>query len=145
MDLDGVLITNPSWKADTMAEDGYSDFNPSCVEHFNSFLSQLPPFEIWLSSSRRANKTLQEWNGIFERRGVKAQLTGLLPTQVTNASRLEEVLAFVGSVDGNSYIIIDDDSSLNDLPSEPKQRWLRIEFHKGFNSESKAKGVKLLL
>jgi len=32
LDLDGVLITTPSWKADEMDADGYSKFNENCIK-----------------------------------------------------------------------------------------------------------------
>ncbi len=61
LDLDGVLITTPLWKADEMDSDGYSKFNQSCIDNLNELLS-LADFDIWLSSTRRTVKSIEEFN-----------------------------------------------------------------------------------
>jgi len=58
LDLDGVLITTPSWKADNIHSDGYSDFNKDCVINLNKLLL-VENFEIWLSSMRRTTKNIK--------------------------------------------------------------------------------------
>ncbi len=78
LDLDGVLITNPPWKADRIHSDGYSEFNESCVENLNRLLT-LAEFDIWLSSTRRTVKTLTEFNLIFKNRGIKKDIIGFIP------------------------------------------------------------------
>jgi len=45
LDLDGVLITTPIWKADEIDSDGYSKFNMNCVQNLNKLLIQSD-FEI---------------------------------------------------------------------------------------------------
>lgn len=72
LDIDGVLITTPPWKADQMDTDGYSKFNHDCVENLNELLT-IEDYNIWLSSTRRMVKTLDEFNSIFEHRKIKNQ------------------------------------------------------------------------
>ena len=60
LDLDGVLITTPTWKMDEIHTDGYSQFNVVCVENLNQILN-FGRFEIYISSTRRKNKTIEEF------------------------------------------------------------------------------------
>tara|TARA_R110002033_G_scaffold170433_3_gene212934 strand:+ start:86451 stop:87167 length:717 start_codon:yes stop_codon:yes gene_type:complete len=134
LDLDGVLITNPSWKADRIHSDGYSDFNESCVENLNQLLS-LSEFDIWLSSTRRTAKTLTEFNLIFKNRGIKKDIIGFLPEYADCKNRKEEVLKFITEFKITDFLIIDDDKSLNGLESGIKKYLISTELVKGFNSE----------
>ncbi len=134
LDLDGVLITTPPWKKDDMHVDGYSEFNRACVSRLNKILDNVS-FEIWLSSTRRAGKTIIEFNRIFENRGLKGQISGYLPI-IENCSRKEEVQHFIQQKKLSDYLIIDDDKSLNDLPFEIKKRTVLTEYMKGFDDEA---------
>lgn len=134
LDLDGVLITNPSWKADRIHSDGYSEFNEYSVENLNRLLT-LAEFDIWLSSTRRTMKTITEFNLIFKNRGIKSQISGFLPEYENCKNRKEEILKFVNENDISDFIIIDDDKSLNGLESRIKNRLILTELTKGLNSE----------
>ena len=134
LDLDGVLITNPSWKADRIHSDGYSEFNESCVENLNRLLT-LAEFDIWLSSTRRTMKTLTEFNLIFKNRGIEKQIVGFLPEYANCRSRKEEVLNFITELKLTDFLIIDDDKSLNGLDSGIKEKLILTELTKGFNSD----------
>lgn len=134
LDLDGVLITNPSWKTDQIHSDGYSEFNESCVENLNQLLT-LAEFDIWLSSTRRTMKTLTEFNLIFKNRGIEKQIAGFLPEYANCRNRKEEVLNFITELKLFDFLIIDDDKSLNELESRIKEKLILTELMKGFNSE----------
>jgi hypothetical protein len=134
LDLDGVLITTPSWKADEMDSDGYSKFNRNCVANLNELLSKFD-FEIWLSSSRRTNKTLSDFNQIFKHRKIQQSISGYLPAYSNCTSRKEEILKFIEEFKFNNFLIIDDDKSLNGLDKSVKQKLILTEMHKGFNIE----------
>lgn len=134
LDLDGVLITNPSWKADRIESDGYSEFNESCVENLNRLLT-FSEFDIWLSSTRRTVKTLAEFNLIFKNRGIKKEIVGFLPEFKDCKNRREEVLKFITEFKASEFLIIDDDKSLNGLESGIRESLILTELTKGFNSE----------
>ena len=134
LDLDGVLIINPSWKADKIHSDGYSEFNESCVENLNRLLT-LAEFDIWLSSTRRTVKTLTEFNLIFKNRGIKKEIIGFLPKYSDCKNRKEEVLKFIAEFKASDFLIIDDDKSLNGLESEIKKKLILTELTKGFDLE----------
>lgn len=134
LDIDGVLITTPTWKSDSIDSDGYSAFNQNCVENLNNLLA-LDSFNIWLSSTRRTAKSLREFNDIFKNRGITGEIAGFLPEYPNCKNRKEEVLAFLKETKPSQFLIIDDDKSLNGLNNEFKKNLISTELTKGFNEE----------
>ncbi|WP_338763488.1 HAD domain-containing protein [Bernardetia sp. ABR2-2B] len=134
LDLDGVLITTPTWKADEMDFDSYSAFNKKCVENFNQLTENLE-CELWLSSTRRINKTLQEFREIFINRNITKEITGFLPKGDYQISRLTEIEAFLSHEPIENFLILDDDSSLHNLKQKDKKYWVQTRLTIGFNSE----------
>jgi hypothetical protein len=134
LDLDGVLITTPSWKPDTIAADGYSDFNKNCVAQLNKLLRTYS-FEIWLSSSRRKGQSKEFLNTVFASRGILTPITGFLPMHSDRKSRKEEVELFLQEKQLVNFLILDDDKSLNDLESSAKSRLVLTRYLKGFDEE----------
>lgn len=132
LDLDGVLITTPPWKADELHADGYSAFNQSCVDCFNQLLDGLDA-DIWLISTRRKGKTLSEMQAIFQARGILAPLVGLVPVYHDQMNRKDEALTFIRENNLQHYLIIDDNTLLNRLPREMKQRLVTTRYLMGFN------------
>ncbi len=140
LDLDGVLITTPPWKADEIHSDGYSDFNVESVKNLNELL-QFANFEIWLSSTRRTAKSLQEFNQIFRNRNIEGEIAGFLPIHQHRLNRKEEIEYFIEQNQLLDYLIIDDDKSLNAL--KDKSKLVLTELLKGFDGEKliEAKGI----
>jgi hypothetical protein len=134
LDLDGVLITTPPWKADSIGVDGYSDFNKNCVAQLNKLLS-IHHFEIWLSSSRRKGQSLAFLNTIFSNRGILTPITGFLPIHSDKKDRKEEVEFFLQENQVSNFLILDDDKSLNDLEEALKSKLVLTSYLKGFNEE----------
>ena len=134
LDLDGVLITTPIWKADEMDADGYSKFAPHCVDNLNKLLSHSE-FDIYLSSTRRTAKTLEEFNQIFENRGIKNKITGFLPEYEDCKTRKDEIQRFINAFNISNFLIIDDDKSLHGLEEKFKKHLVLTEFQKGLDHE----------
>ncbi|WP_299134982.1 HAD domain-containing protein [uncultured Tenacibaculum sp.] len=132
LDLDGVLITTPMWKADEIDTDGYSKFNKDCINNLNILLS-MAEFEIWLSSTRRTVKKLEEFNLIFKNRNIKSSIKGFLPTYNNCKNRKDEVLKFIKETKVSDFLIIDDDKSLNGLELMYKQKLILTSYLKGFD------------
>ena len=143
LDLDGVLITTPSWKADQIHEDGYSAFNKTAVENLNELLANTNA-DIWLSSTRRMNKSLEEFNTIFSNRRIERKLAGFVPHGTLSESRLEEINAFLDLKPGQKFIIIDDDNSLQDLTEERKKYWIKTNAMIGFDKEKLQEAIRLV-
>ncbi len=143
LDLDGVLITTPTWKADEMDFDGYSAFNKKCVENFN-VLTQNLDCELWLSSTRRMNKTLQEFRKIFSNRNLKKEITGFLSTTDYQTPRIKEIESFLKDEAIDNFLILDDDSSLHNLEEKYKKFWVQASLLVGFNSEKLEKAKQII-
>lgn len=143
LDLDGVLITTPPWKADEISSDGYSEFNESCVKNINKLLGYTD-FEVWLSSTRRTVKTLDEFNQIFKNRNITNRIIGFLPICSDCNNRKEEVLNFIETQHIDNYLIIDDDKSLNGLESEFKNKLVLTEMLRGFNKENLEQAIEII-
>ena len=141
LDLDGVLITTPSWKPDPLNSDGYSDFQKSAVGNLNQLLDSAE-FEIWLSSSRRTQKSLMEFNNIFANRGINQVINGFLPELPVKSSRLDEIQNFLGTLNSSNYLIIDDDKTLGDLKPKQKNSWIQTEPLIGFNQEKLSEALR---
>ncbi len=134
LDLDGVLITTGPWKPDDIDVDGYSRFNSKAVQNLNTLL-QKHPFEIWLSSSRRLHQSLETMNAIFAQRGIVQPIKGFLPHLPASSNRKAEIETFLTDRKVAQYLILDDDKSLNSLPSHRKKYLVQTAFLLGFNDE----------
>lgn len=143
LDLDGVLITTPPWKADEIHTDGYSCFNDICVQNLNRLLTHCH-FDIWLTSTRRTVKTIAEFNQIFKNRGIKGEIKGFIPTYADCSNRREEILTFLSEFPISNFLIIDDDKSLNDLKDESKKHLISTELMQGFTAEKLEEAVEKL-
>ena len=132
-DIDGVLITTPSWKQDILHEDRYLDFNSSCVANLNKLLS-IHKCEIRFSSTRRNKKSLTDFNNIFKNRHIDQHISDFLTDYKNCSSRREEVEQFIRDKRLNKYLIIDDEKSLQSMKTYNNQLIitdLKIGFSKG--------------
>jgi len=143
LDLDGVLITTGAWKPDAIDVDGYSEFDYVAVQNFNKLLKDNK-FEIWLSSSRRIYKSLEEMNAIFKHRGIVQPITGFLPYLPALENRKKEVEHFIKVQKLQRYLILDDDKTLNALPPIMKAKLVLTKFLIGFKEEKLAEAFSIL-
>ncbi|WP_196886963.1 HAD domain-containing protein [Aureivirga sp. CE67] len=143
LDLDGVLITTPPWKQDEMDSDNYSRFNSKCVQNLNQLL-QYHPFEIWLSSTRRTVRTLEEFNAIFAHRNIVQTIQGFVPEYPNCKSRKEEIEQFIKENNIENFLILDDDKSLHSLNSNFKNHLVSTELTLGFNEEKLEESLEIL-
>jgi len=126
LDLDGVLITTPSWKKDNIHDDGYSNFNPICVDKLNEILDETG-YDLVLSSARRMWIDIDQMNVYFKNRGIKKSIIAYVP-EYDVITRKEEIECFLNEYKPNNYLIIDDDKSLSDLKEEIKNKWIQTYF-----------------
>ncbi len=143
LDIDGVLITSPPWKPDELHLDGYSQFNRDCVENLNDLL-KTNVFEMYLSSTRRTVKTINEFNRIFRNRGIIQNLKGFVPEYPKAKNRREEIEYFLKEFNPKNYLILDDDKSLNDSKVEMKNRLVLTELQIGFTKEKLTEALNLI-
>lgn len=143
LDIDGVLITNPSWRPDLIHMDGYSDFNKSCVKNLNR-LFDICDFDIWLSSTRRKVKSINEFNEIFKNQGIMKEITGFLPQYSNCKNRKEEISNFINEFRLFDFLIVDDDKSLNGLDYKMKERLVLTNLTEGFNNDKLIEAIEII-
>lgn len=133
LDLDGVLITTPSWRSDEMDKDNYSKFNSMAIDKFNKLTESLNfEYELWLISDRRKEKTIEQFNQIFKNRNINKSIDGLVPNY-GHISRREEFEKFINENEFDNFLLIDDDSSLEGI--ENKEFWVKTKSLIGFGIE----------
>ena len=143
LDLDGVLITTPSWQSDKIDKDGYSQFNSKCIFKLNELLN-TKKFQIWLSSSRRKGKTLEEFNKIFSNRKIDCEIYSFLPIYDDCVNRKDEILKFITERNIVNFIILDDDKSLNSLEQEHKKNLILTDNMIGFTDKELRKALQII-
>lgn len=140
LDLDGVMITTPSWKQGEILKDGFDSFNEYAVNNLNSLLDSFD-VSLWLISDRRKSYTMEQFNLFLENRKVKGQLVGMVPVY-GNVSRKEELERFIEETGIVDFVIIDDDSSI--ASSRFKTQWVRTSPLIGFNKDNLNDCIKIL-
>ena len=112
------MVPAASWKVPEFMEDGFPKFSPKSVSRLQSLISVNTT--IILTTSHRSKITIVEWVNIFKSRGIK--VGKLKSLEINNGlNRKDEILKWFNDNNFNdTFIIIDDDKSLNDLPTHLK-------------------------
>ena len=124
LDMDGVMLPMKGWQLPENLEDGFPMFSKRATEALGSLLAEYPGDEtrVVLSTSHRDRFTIAEWISIFERRGLDVRNIERLPSNKDfSKKRKDEILEWfqTNPMEGD-FLIIDDDKSLNALPSKIK-------------------------
>lgn len=122
LDIDGVMIPAKPWSAPPVLADGFSIFKPQSVDALNEILANSNA-DILLTTSHKGRFSIDQWIDIFNNRGIDIKKIKRLKTNTNHLSRLEEVINWFSSKnDIKDFVIIDDDTSLNNLPEYLKAR-----------------------
>ncbi|RZL12876.1 MAG: hypothetical protein EOO62_09865 [Hymenobacter sp.] len=127
LDLDGVLITTPAWRAVEQHADGFLQFNTQATANLASLLHETKA-AIVLTTSHRITYSLDEWAALLRTRGLHPSAltkvndhTSLRPAR----TRAAEIMAWISQHEATeNYVILDDDLSLHGLPPALKSRWV---------------------
>ena len=134
LDIDGVMAPAKSWQRPDILEDGFVDFSSKAVTVLQDILTQNPNSTIILTTSHKSRFSLSQWKIIFERRGLNVNKLESLNDNTDFQSRKVEILNWFDSNDiHEDFIIIDDDKSLNDLPTFYKDRLILTSSLVGLN------------
>ena len=134
LDIDGVMAPAKSWQRPDILEDGFVDFSSKAVSVLQDVLAQNADTTIILTTSHKSRFSLSQWKIIFERRGLKVNKLESLNDNNDFQSRKVEILNWFESNDiHEDFIIIDDDKSLNDLPTFYKDRLILTSSLVGLN------------
>ena len=139
LDIDGVMAPAKSWQRPDILEDGFVDFSSKAVSVLQDVLAQNPNSTIILTTSHKSRFSLSQWKIIFERRGLNVNKLESLNDYTDFQSRKVEILNWFDSNDiHEDFIIIDDDKSLNDLPTFYKDRLILTSSLVGLNESHRA-------
>ena len=134
LDIDGVMAPAKSWQRPDILEDGFVDFSSKAVSVLQDILAQNPNSTIILTTSHKSRFSLSQWKIIFELRGLNVNKLESLNDNTDFQSRKVEILNWFDSNDiHEDFIIIDDDKSLNDLPTFYKDRLILTSSLVGLN------------
>ena len=134
LDIDGVMAPAKSWQRPDILEDGFVDFSSKAVSVLQDVLAQNADTTIVLTTSHKSRFSLSQWKLIFERRGLRVNKIQSLNDNTDFQSRKIEILNWFASNDiDEDFIIIDDDKSLNDLPTFYKDRLILTSSLVGLN------------
>ena len=139
LDIDGVMAPAKSWQRPDILEDGFVDFSSKAVSVLQDVLAQNANSTIILTTSHKSRFSLNQWKIVFERRGLKVNKIQSLEDSTDFQSRKIEILNWFDSNDiHEDFIIIDDDKSLNDLPTFYKDRLILTSSLVGLNESHRA-------
>ncbi len=134
LDIDGVMVPAKGWLKQDILEDGFPPFSKKAVQALQMLLT--PQAEVILTTSHRFNFTADQWIQIFSNRNIQLSQIDILPACSNAKSRKDEIMNwFEHDYKGESYLIIDDDSSVDDLPNQLKKRLIKPSPHIGLTEE----------
>jgi 3-deoxy-D-manno-octulosonate 8-phosphate phosphatase KdsC-like HAD superfamily phosphatase len=134
LDIDGVMVPAKSWKSPELLDDGFPAFSVSASLALRQLIANN--VTVMLTTSHKSNFTIQQWQNIFKKRGIEIPLLKSLPDNKTMLSRKDELLRWFNQnpID-EEFLIIDDDSSLNDLPIELKKHLIQPSPYIGLSQD----------
>ena len=147
LDFDGVMVTTPTWRSVERLEDGFMAFNSYCVANLARVLS-ITPADIVLTTTHRIHHSEAEWYQLLLNRGIKTDKVSKVNSASTFKDlsiRCIEVLEWVDAHSSENFVIIDDDKSLRDLPTDIKARWVETNFHQGLTKLDSDRVLDILL
>lgn len=120
LDIDGVMVSGAGWRKPELLKDGFPAFTHQATEALARILT--PKTKIILSTSHRDRYSVDQWKEIFKARGLSVSNLDKLGTyNISSSNRVRDIQEwFDKNPDAKNFIIIDDDTSLNSLPSNLK-------------------------
>lgn len=146
LDIDGVMIPANSWRKLEILEDGFPKFSLKAVKSLDKILSKSSA-DIVLTTSHKSNYTLNEWKNIFLRRNIRVNKITRLPKNTTHLNRKDELLHWFNTNNTRkekSFIIIDDDKSLNTLPNFLKDKLIQTNASVGLTERLANEALDLI-
>ena len=147
LDIDGVLVTEPSWRKVESEADGFMRFNKQAAENLADILAQTGA-SVVLTTTHRINLTDEQWLEIFRLRGITINRISKLNDKQSLAEmndRGTEIEDWARNNHSTNFVILDDDLSISRLPVWVTKRWVIIKGFKGIDNEAKQKALSILL
>ncbi|MFH7018354.1 HAD domain-containing protein [Flavobacterium sp. FlaQc-47] len=143
LDIDGVMVPTTSWKPTEILSDGFANFSIKAVNTLQTIINSTGA-NILLTTSHKSRYSNSEWEKIFKTRGIIANIDSLEPNN-DNLNRKEEILHwFTKTTILESFVILDDDKSLNGLPELIKNKTIITSGTVGLISEQAEVAIDIL-
>ena len=114
LDIDGVMVPAKSWQRPELLPDGFPAFSRSAIRVLQRFLDERTT--VILTTSHKSSHSLNEWERIFKRRGLVLFNVMTLDENVGHLNRKDELMNWFETNEiPENFVILDDDTSLNDL------------------------------
>ncbi len=121
LDIDGVMVPAKGWKSPELLNDGFPAFSPLAVRALQCLITE--DTKVVLTTSHKSRFTQDSWKSIFETRGLSVSKLETLAQNTIFPNRKEEILNWFSlNMINDDFLIIDDDTSLNDLPKDLKEK-----------------------
>lgn len=147
LDFDGVMITTQPWRKLEILEDGFIAFNLNAANNLARIIKETNA-SIVLTTTHRIRFNTRQWTDLFTKRGLYIKCISLInETQLVSEmkDRATEVKEWIEKNGLNvDYIIIDDDSTLHNLPLKIKQRWVKTDSIIGLDISATNKVLQLV-
>ena len=148
LDIDGVLVTTPAWRKAEIEADGFLKFNEVASKNLARIINETNA-TIVLTTTHRITYSLEKWNAILNARGIYPSSISKINDKDslrTMADRATEIKAWVDELDPSvKYVVIDDDTSINNLPAAIKNRWVLTKSMIGLDDTAAEKALVILL
>lgn len=143
LDIDGVMVPANSWKRPEFLADGFAMFSDKAIRALKKIITKTDA-AIVLTTSHKANYSIDEWLNIFKHRGILLDGIEVLPENIRHLNRKDELLSWLLFNKQDNFIIIDDDKSLNDLPQFLKEKWIAPTAAIGLTDELADEAIAIL-
>lgn len=143
LDIDGVMVPTTSWKPTEILSDGFANFSARAITNLQTIIYNTGA-SILLTTSHKSRYSNSEWEEIFKRRGIVTNINTLEPNE-DNLNRKEEILRwFTKTSISESFVILDDDKSLNGLPSYIKNNAIVTSGTVGLTNDQAKSAIDIL-
>ncbi len=145
LDVDGVMVPANSWKKPEFHDDGFAVFSSKSASALQKIITETGA-TILLTTSHKAKYDIAEWQHIFELRGIKVKRINSLLSNSLEINRKDEILNWYQSKHKptESFVIIDDDKILNELPSKLKNNLVLTSSNVGLTDELAEHAISIL-
>ncbi|UUW08679.1 HAD domain-containing protein [Flavobacterium plurextorum] len=143
LDIDGVMVPGNSWKRPEFLNDGFPEFSPRAVKALQKIISETSA-DIILTTSHKSKYDLIEWKSIFKKRDLKINRIHRLEENVNYLNRRQEIMHWFNVNDCEAFIIIDDDKSLNALPTFLKSKLIQTSASVGLTDDLANQALEII-
>lgn len=143
LDIDGVMVPTTTWKPTELLSDGFANFSAKATISLQTIINSTGA-KIVLTTSHKSRFTKYQWEALFKTRGIDATID-VLEVNEDNLNRKEEILRwFSKSTISESFVILDDDKSLNGLPDYIKDKTIVTSGTVGLTIDQAKEAIEIL-